>query len=171
MHPRSSDWCIFLISESMNRRRILILVAVAALTYVLTTSVFMRGSSAGQKAGNAFKGSSFSNAVSFLAIIALILGAVRIMHFWRGHAMRRFASRWDLRYIGPTAPQQWWWNTSQPKILAAMRRVGQGTYSAKSDLLETALADPPEYGHCHGKHRIGSRNPEMLCCAEEITRV
>jgi hypothetical protein len=52
-------------------------------------------------------------------MVAAILGAVRIMHFLRARAMRRFASRWGLRYIGPTAPPQWWWNTwntSRPKI-------------------------------------------------------
>jgi hypothetical protein len=30
--------------------------------------------------------------------------------------MRRFASRWSLRYTGPTAPPQWWFNTARPKI-------------------------------------------------------
>ena len=92
------------------------MVAVAALTFALTTFVLPRGSSAGQKVANAFQGSTFSNAVSFVAIVALILGAVRIMHFCRARAMRRFASRWGLRYVGPTAPPQWWWNTSRPKI-------------------------------------------------------
>jgi hypothetical protein len=48
--------------------------------------------------------------------IAAALGAVRIMHFFRARAMRRFASRWRLRYIGPAAPPQWWFNTSTPKI-------------------------------------------------------
>jgi len=51
----------------------------------------------------------------FLVMVA-ILGAVRIMHFFRARAMRRFASRCGLRYIGPSAPPQWWWNTSRPKI-------------------------------------------------------
>jgi hypothetical protein len=48
--------------------------------------------------------------------VAAALGAVRIMHFFRARAMRRFASRRGLRYIGPTAPPQWWFITSRPKI-------------------------------------------------------
>lgn len=53
-------------------------------------------------------------------VVAAILGAVRIMHFFRARAMRRLASRWGFRYIGPTAPPQWWWNTSRPKIPAPL---------------------------------------------------
>jgi hypothetical protein len=49
-------------------------------------------------------------------VVVAILGLVRIMHFFRARAMRRFASRWSLRYIGPTAPPQWWFNTSRPRI-------------------------------------------------------
>jgi hypothetical protein len=48
--------------------------------------------------------------------VVAILGAVRIMHFFRARAMRRFASKWGLRYVGPTAPPQWWFNTSRPII-------------------------------------------------------
>lgn len=84
--------------------------------FALRTIVFTKGSSAGQKLAITFKNSTFSNAASFLAIVALILVAVRIMHLFRARAMRRFASRWGLRYIGPTAPLQWWLNTSRPRI-------------------------------------------------------
>jgi len=92
------------------------MVAVAVLTFALTTFVLPRGTSAGQKIANAFKGGAFSNAASFLATVALILAAVRIMHFFRARAMRRFASRWGLQYVGTSAPPQWWWNLSRPKI-------------------------------------------------------
>jgi hypothetical protein len=105
-----------LISESMNRKRILILVAAAALMFALRTVVFTKGSSVVQKLAITFKGIKFSNAASFLVTIALILVAVRIMHFFRARSMRRFASRWGLRYLGPTAPPQWWWNTPRAKI-------------------------------------------------------
>ena len=53
-------------------------------------------------------------------VVAAILCAVRIMHFFRARAMRRLASRWGFRYIGPTAPPQWWRNTSRPKIPAPL---------------------------------------------------
>jgi hypothetical protein len=52
--------------------------------------------------------------------LAAILGALRIMYFFRARAMRRLASKWDLRYMGPTAPPQWWWNTFSPKIPAPL---------------------------------------------------
>jgi hypothetical protein len=55
-----------------------------------------------------------------LLLIAAILGAVRIMHWFRSRTMRRLASRWGFRYLGPTAPPQWWWNTSSPKIPAPL---------------------------------------------------
>lgn len=94
----------------------MILVAAAALTFALRTIVFTKGSSVGQKLAITFKGSRFSNAASFVVTIALILVAVRIMHFFRARSMRRFASRWEWRYVGPTAPPQWWLNTSRPRI-------------------------------------------------------
>ncbi len=53
-------------------------------------------------------------------VVAGILGALRIMYFFRARAMRRFASRWDLQYIGPTVPPQWWWNTARPRIPAPL---------------------------------------------------
>jgi hypothetical protein len=53
-------------------------------------------------------------------VVVVILGALRIMYFLRARAMRRLASRWGFRYIGPTAPPQWWWNTSSPKIPAPL---------------------------------------------------
>lgn len=92
------------------------MVAAAALMFALRTIVFTKGSSAGQKLAITFKGSALSNAVSLLATVALILVAVRIMHFIRARDMRRLASKWGLRYIGPTAPPQWWFNTSLPII-------------------------------------------------------
>lgn len=52
--------------------------------------------------------------------IVAILGAVRVMHFFRARAMRQLASKWSFRYVGPTAPPQWWWNTSRPKIPAPL---------------------------------------------------
>ena len=90
--------------------------------FALSTIPFPKGSSAGQKLAIAFKDSTFSNAAFFLATVALILAAVRIMHLFRARAMRRLASRWGLRYIGPTAPPRWWWNTSSPKIPSPLPR-------------------------------------------------
>jgi hypothetical protein len=104
----------------MNRKRILILVASAALAFALRTIAFPKGCSSGQKLAIAFKDSAFSNVVSALAIIALILCAVRVFHVFRARSMRRLATRWGFRYIGPTAPPQWWWNTSRPKIPAPL---------------------------------------------------
>ena len=49
-------------------------------------------------------------------VVVAILGALRIVYFFRARAMRRFALRWDLRYVGPSAPPQWWFNTSRPKV-------------------------------------------------------
>jgi hypothetical protein len=100
----------------MNRRRILILVAAAALAFALRTIVFPKGGSAGQKLSILFKDSAFSNVASTLAIVASILCAVRVFHVFRARSMSRLAARWGFRYIGPTAPPQWWWNTSCPKI-------------------------------------------------------
>jgi hypothetical protein len=54
--------------------------------------------------------------LNIVLVVVAILGAVRIMHFFRARAMRQFASRWGLRYLGPAAPPQWWWNTSRPRI-------------------------------------------------------
>lgn len=48
--------------------------------------------------------------------LAAALGAVRIMYFFRARAMRRLASKWNFRYIGPTAPPQWWFISSRPLI-------------------------------------------------------
>jgi hypothetical protein len=55
-----------------------------------------------------------------VSMVIAILGAVRIMHFFRARAMRQLASRWGYRYMGPTAPPQWWWNASRPKIPAPL---------------------------------------------------
>ncbi len=38
-----------------------------------------------------------------LAVIALIVGLVRTSLLFRGRAMRAFAARWGLQYIGPSA--------------------------------------------------------------------
>ena len=54
--------------------------------------------------------------------LAAALCAVRIMHFFRARAMRRFASRWGLRYVGPAAPPQWWFISSSPIIPSPLPR-------------------------------------------------
>ena len=48
-------------------------------------------------------------------MIALILGAVRVVHMFRARAMRAFAARWGFKYIGPSAPPMWWWNPAHFK--------------------------------------------------------
>ena len=58
--------------------------------------------------------------LKFVLLVAAMLGAVRIMHYFRACAMRRLASKWSFRYIGPTAPPQWWWNSSRPIIPAPL---------------------------------------------------
>lgn len=55
----------------------------------------------------------------FLVIVGtvlLILGALRIVHLFRGRAMRSLAAKWGYQYIGPPAPPRWWWNPSRLKI-------------------------------------------------------
>ena len=116
LQPRSPDWCIFFISESMNRKRTLILFAAAALAFALSTFVFPNGSSAGQKLVIAYKDSTFLNTVSALVFVALILCTLRVFYVLRARSMCRIAARWGFRYIGPTAPPQWWLNPSRPKI-------------------------------------------------------
>ena len=54
--------------------------------------------------------------LKLLLFLAAVLGAIRIAYFLRARTMRRFAARWGLRYIGPAAPRQWWWNTSRLEI-------------------------------------------------------
>ena len=54
--------------------------------------------------------------LTLVLLFAAVLGAVRIMHFFRARAMRGFASRLGFQYIGPAAPPQWWWNTSHLKV-------------------------------------------------------
>ena len=56
------------------------------------------------------------NFLLIVAVVSLILGLVRIMHMFRGRAMRAFAARWGFQYIGPPAPPQWWWNPSHLEI-------------------------------------------------------
>ena len=58
--------------------------------------------------------------LNLVLIVVVILGAVRIMHFFRACTMRRLASRWSFQYIGPGAPPQWWWNTSHLKVPASL---------------------------------------------------
>ncbi len=48
--------------------------------------------------------------LSLVFMLLLILGAVRIVHMFRARAMRTFAAKCGLQYIGPSAPQSWWWN-------------------------------------------------------------
>jgi hypothetical protein len=50
------------------------------------------------------------NLLSLLFMLSLILGAVRIFHWFRGRAMRALAAKWGFQYIGPSAPPSWWWN-------------------------------------------------------------
>jgi hypothetical protein len=58
--------------------------------------------------------------INLVLMVAAILGALRIMYFFRARAMRRLASKFGFRYIGPTAPPQWWFNTSDSKIPAPL---------------------------------------------------
>lgn len=51
-----------------------------------------------------------------VAMLSLILGLLRVMHLLRGRGMRSFAARRGFRYIGPSAPPQWWWNPSHLEI-------------------------------------------------------
>ena len=54
--------------------------------------------------------------LKFLLALAAVLGAVRMAYIFRARAMRRFAAKWSFRYLGPTAPPQWWWNTSHLEV-------------------------------------------------------
>lgn len=56
-----------------------------------------------------------SNLLFVGATVAFTLGAVRIMHMFRGRAMRACAARWSLQYIGPPAPPRWWLNPAHFK--------------------------------------------------------
>jgi len=62
----------------------------------------------------------------FIVIVALAI--MRIFYMFRARAMRGFASRLGFQYIGPTAPPQWWWNTSHlqapPPLPAWVSRLG-----------------------------------------------
>jgi hypothetical protein len=44
--------------------------------------------------------------------VVAVLAVMRIVHLFRGRAMRALAARWGLQYIGPSAPPSWWWNPS-----------------------------------------------------------
>jgi hypothetical protein len=57
-----------------------------------------------------------ANFLFFVATVGLILSAVRIMHMFRARAIRAFAARWGLQYIGPPAPPKWWWNPAHFEI-------------------------------------------------------
>jgi hypothetical protein len=59
---------------------------------------------------------------SFEVVLALaaVLGALRLMYFFRARAMRRLAERWGFQYLGPTAPPQWWFVSSRPLIPAPL---------------------------------------------------
>src|SRR5690242_20648104 len=51
--------------------------------------------------------------VTILAVplmLAVVLGATRTVHWFRGRAMFVLAARFGLRYIGPRAPANWWVN-------------------------------------------------------------
>lgn len=97
----------------MSRRRTLIFAAGAVLGLI---AAFLKKDFITTKHSIAFGKNYFSNLLLFLIMIALILGAVRVFYAFRARAMRRFATRWGLRYVGPTAPPQWWWNTFRPII-------------------------------------------------------
>jgi len=56
--------------------------------------------------------------LTILGVVALVSG-LRLMYYLRAFAMRRFASRWNFRYIGPTAPPRWW-DISRPTIRAPL---------------------------------------------------
>ena len=54
-----------------------------------------------------------------ILIVVAVVGGLRLMYYLRALAMRRFASRWGFRYIGPTAPPRWW-DISRPKVRAPL---------------------------------------------------
>jgi hypothetical protein len=54
------------------------------------------------------------------AIVVLIAGAIRIVHFLRGHAMRALAAELGFEYIGPGAPPNWLRNPSHLHIEAPL---------------------------------------------------
>ena len=56
--------------------------------------------------------------LTILILVALVSG-LRLMYYLRAYGMRRLASRWGFRYIGPTAPPRWW-DISRPKIHAPL---------------------------------------------------
>jgi hypothetical protein len=56
------------------------------------------------------------NFLWFVGTVGLVLGAVRIVHVFRARAIRAFAARWGLQYIGPPAPPKWWWNPAHFEI-------------------------------------------------------
>lgn len=73
-----------------------------------------------------------NNLLVVIAIVAFALCLVRIVHMFRGRAMRGFAARWGLQYLGPTAPPKWWWNPphfkSEPPLpswISRFRPCGQ----------------------------------------------
>lgn len=52
--------------------------------------------------------------VLVLTAVAMIAGALRIMHMFRARAMRALAAKWGFQYIGPQVPK--WWNPSHLQI-------------------------------------------------------
>jgi hypothetical protein len=66
-----------------------------------------------------------------VAFLSLILGLLRIMHMLRGRGMRAFAARRGFRYIGPSAPPQWWWNPSHLEIHPPLTRSALGGLQAR----------------------------------------
>jgi hypothetical protein len=56
--------------------------------------------------------------LTILLIVALV-GGLRLIYCFRAFAMRRFASRWGFRYIGPAIPPRWW-DISRPTIHAPL---------------------------------------------------
>jgi hypothetical protein len=55
------------------------------------------------------------NFLPVAAVLALVVGVVRVSLIFRARAMRALALRWGLRYIGPPAFRWWGW-PPVPKI-------------------------------------------------------
>jgi hypothetical protein len=55
-----------------------------------------------------------------LAVLALIVVVIRVSLMFRARAMRAFAARWGLRYVGPPA-FKWWGFPPMPKIRPPIR--------------------------------------------------
>jgi hypothetical protein len=70
---------------------------------------------AGTSIGFAPAATMLIKCLEILAAMALIQGALRIMHILRARKMRALATGWGFNYIGPPTPK--WWNPSHLKVL------------------------------------------------------